>query len=123
MFAHNVDIASSNGVPIFSKVNVSGGTWKIRQGYTLPTGLSLDATTGKIYGKPQTSGETEISYEYVASGYNTNISDIFFIRVDLSHKITFVGTSKERARTNDLSVNILSLSNEQFNFTSFINYL
>lgn len=122
-FRRNENIIQSNGKEIFTRTDPIDGTWAIREGFSLPAGLSLDTSTGKIYGIPTTVGDTEISYEYIVDGYNKDISPIYFIRVESLHTLVFNGRSAEHGSTNNLSVEILSEDPANFTFSSFTKYL
>lgn len=119
---HDVTINQVDGKQIFN-FGPNDATWGVREGYNLPLGVSLDSTTGKIYGTPSINGQFEISFECSKDGFIKTISPKYYIYVDLVHTLTFTGTSNQQSTTSNLTTIIKSQKNTQYSFANFIDYL
>lgn len=107
----------------------AGTSFYVRQGFSLPEGLTLDESTGKIYGTPAQVGKKDVSFVAKSKGKNNIVSGIYTVSVFVNHLITIQGTgsdvnSNKQMTTTNLTIDIPSISYSPFSsFNSIFNWL
>lgn len=122
-FDHDVNIALANGTKVGNE-KITGGAWEVRQGFSIPTGLIFDGNKGIIYGNPTVAGVSQISFVYMKSGYQDNVSNIFDIFVYYVHTLAIDNMTNGNYTCNDMVVKWRKLEDTQVtNWNDFLTFL
>jgi hypothetical protein len=116
-FQHNVALVD-NTMKVYkgdASALAPDGTFSLREGFTLPTGLAL-ANNGVLSGTPSTIGRTTVSFEYADrtnESFEENYSNKYYIDICYRHNLEInINHNNGQYVSSNLELSMLHLDNK-----------